>query len=206
MVNYIKKEVGILDSNAYFVFNDKKECVLIDCGGSYSEMKNILEENGLNLVAILLTHGHYDHIAGVSGFKKDGVKVYIHTADADMLSDGKKNLGELMGLWLDTAEADVLLNGGETLEIAGFEIKVISTSGHTKGGVCYLFDNEVLFTGDTLFSGSVGRTDFEGGSYDDIIKNINDKIFVLDERIEVCPGHMCSSTIKREKETNPYFK
>lgn len=206
MLNYIKKEVGILDSNAYFVYNDKRECVLIDCGGNYSEMKNILEENNLNLVAILLTHGHYDHIAGISDFRKEGIKVYIHEKDLDMLSDTKKNLGEHMGLFLEPTTADVILKGDEELNIAGFNIKVLHTPGHTQGGVSYLFNNEVVFTGDTLFSGSIGRTDFENGSYEDILKSIKEKIFVLDDEIEVCPGHMSSSTIQREKDTNPYFK
>lgn len=202
MINYIKREVGIMQSNAYFVYNENRECVVIDCGGSYSEMMDIVEENKLCPKAVILTHGHYDHIAGAKGFQDNGIPVLIHERDAEMLCS-ENNLANLMGFSF-SINADKTFKDGDVLKLCGFEIKVIHTPGHTSGSCCFLIGNS-LFTGDTLFRGDVGRTDLPTGDYSALLKSISEKLVPLDDSIEVFPGHMQSSTISRERATNPYF-
>ncbi len=204
MINVYKLETGLLGANTYILAKqDSRECVIVDAGGDYRKIKNLLNELNLSPKAVLLTHGHFDHIGACKSFQEDGVKIYINYAD-----DGFTKCPRLDGFpdvskYTKPFSADVYVNDGDLLEIADLRIKVISTPGHSKGSVCYLIDG-MLFSGDTLFHMSIGRTDFEGGDYDELIESVKNKLFVL-ENVKIYPGHGEMSDIDLEKNCNPYF-
>ncbi len=192
-------------TNTYLVWDDaSKEAILIDPA---SESKKLLNEiNKLNLVVkfVVNTHGHGDHIGGNDFFKKAlSSQLAIHKMDADMLIDGAKNLSTYMGFEMVTKAADIILNGGELLKLGDSEIKVISTPGHSKGGICLYFDN-ILISGDTLFAQSVGRSDLPGGDHNTLVKSIKEKLLILPNDTIVLPGHGAETTIGHEKRMNPF--
>lgn len=206
--------LGEYENNCYVVRSENSEnCLIIDTGLDSTPLLEHLKNNHLNPVALVLTHGHGDHIAGVEILRKNykDLKVYIHKDDAAMLGSSIKNLSMMLGKNLHGAPADMLIEKEGKTNFAGFEFDVIHTPGHTPGGIClYSSDAKVVFTGDTLFSGSVGRTDFPG--YDahermqNLIKNIKEKLLTLPDGTKVLPGHGRASTIEREKSNNPYLK
>ncbi|HRX58517.1 MAG TPA: MBL fold metallo-hydrolase [Eubacteriales bacterium] len=198
---------GALGVNTYIIGSDHSDdCIVID-PGTAAPVLAALKKNGLACKAILLTHGHFDHIGGVRKLKEQtGAKVYIHEADAEMLRSNRASLAVLTGDLLESAEPDVLLQGGETLEIAGLTIKVLHTPGHTKGGVSYILEEEhKLFCGDTLFRESVGRTDFPGGSEAELYRSIKQGLFALDGDYEVFCGHEGNTTLDYERWNNPFI-
>lgn len=191
---------GALRANSYLVTADGASAVLIDCGGE--EPLAEAERRGLRVAAVLLTHGHFDHIGAVDELKAaTGAKIYVHAADAEKLTDAKKSLAAMTFFRQNTAPADVLLKGGEELDLAGMKIKVIHTPGHTKGGVCYLIE-DTLFSGDTLMRLSYGRTDFEDGSEEEMRASLK-KLFALEGDLIVCPGHGENSLLSLERAGNP---
>jgi len=199
---------GALGEHAYLLgADDTKDCVVID-PGMPKPVLDALEQDGLNCVAILLTHGHFDHIGGVRMIKdRSGAKVYIHELDAGMLGSNRLSLAVLTGDLVKPAEADVLLNGGETLALAGLSIDVIHTPGHTKGGVSFALKNErKLFVGDTLFLEGAGRTDFPGGSEQELYRSIADKLFSLEGDFDVYCGHEEDTTLEHERRNNPFVE
>lgn len=199
---------GSLDEHIYLLgADDTDTCVVIDPGEAQPAL-DAVAKSGRKCVAVLLTHGHFDHIGGVRALKEQyGAKVYIHEADADMLTSSRMSLAVLTGNTVKPAEADVLLHGGETLSLAGLTIDVIHTPGHTKGGVSYALKNErKLFVGDTLFLEGAGRTDFPGGSEKQLYHSIADNLFPLEGDFDVYCGHEEDTTLEHERRSNPFIE
>jgi len=194
------------------------ECVLIDAPPDPEAIVSHLEEHDLRLVALLATHGHADHVGGVSevvGAQDHGVPVHIHDADRHMLDDPIANSGTI-GQVLAASELDLEppeliygLDDGQSVSGAGMTFTAIHTPGHTKGSVCFLLrtdgEQPVLFSGDHLFAGSIGRTDTPGGSYEELMASMAEKILPLDDDIRVLPGHGPTTTIGDERRTNPFI-
>ena len=198
---------GMMQTNCYVAGNEEtKECFLVDPAACTSQIVSYIKENGLNLKAILLTHGHFDHIMGITEFLREfPVPVYAYEAEKELLEDAEKNLSASYGMFYIFRDAQYLRDG-QILEIAGMKIKVIYTPGHTIGGCCYYIEDEnVLFSGDTLFYTSIGRTDFATGSYNKLVNSVRLKLFVLPDEVKVYPGHMSETTIGYEKEYNPFL-
>lgn len=194
--------VGQLESNCYLAGDeDTKEIFIIDPGGDYDKIKDVIDRNSLKPKAVINTHGHGDHIAANKEF---GISVWIHRLDADFLTDPSKNLSGAFGFFLKTKTASKLLEDRDILNIGKYSIEVIHTPGHTPGSIC-LKGERVIFTGDTLFHEGIGRTDFAYGSEEDIIRSIKEKLFTLDDDYVIYPGHGPSSTIGNEKSNNPYI-
>lgn len=200
----IQRVTGPVSVNTYLVINEQTgECVLVDPGGNAGELEAVMAEEGAQLKAILLTHGHFDHIGACAFFQRKGVPVYIHQSDAGMLCSAA-NLGAAMGCPVEPLHADFELKGGETLELAGMKFQVLHTPGHTRGGVCYVAER-TIFSGDTLFCESVGRTDFPGGDTATLMESISGRLMTLPDSLEIYPGHGYPSTIGFEKQNNPYL-
>ncbi len=205
--------VGMVQTNCYIVINDEsKECFIIDPGASGKQLAEKIKQDSLKPVAVLLTHGHFDHVAAAEDLAKEfDIKIYAHEAEAATLHDPQKNVSWMIGC-KESYDADVFLKDEEVITLAGFAIKVLHTPGHTEGGCCYyVADENVVFTGDTLFAQSVGRTDFPGGSMSQIVRSIKEKILTLNEAgnletdIMVYPGHNDPTTIETERMENPYL-
>lgn len=202
--------VGPIQTNCYFAINeDTNELVVIDPGASGRRLADMAIEKGYNPVAILLTHGHFDHADGVedfiSSFEHD-IPVYIHEAEKDTLKDSEKNVSLMMGV-SKSYRADVFVRTDQILDIAGFRIKVLFTPGHTEGGCCFYFiDDKCVFCGDSIFAGSIGRTDFPGGSMSTLVHSVQDNILSLPDDTRLFPGHDSTTDVGREKKYNPFFQ
>lgn len=200
--------LGQVRTNCYLVIQeDTKEAVLVDAADRADVIGRKLADEGLMLKAVFLTHGHGDHILAVEELKRNfGVKIYAAEPEADLLEDPRKNLSEDLFGTPVAVRADVLLKDGQKAEAAGMTFQVIHTPGHTPGGCCYYQPQEkVLFSGDTLFHGSVGRTDFPGGSMSQLVRSVREKLLVLPEDVTVYPGHEGTTAIGFEKKHNPFL-
>jgi hydroxyacylglutathione hydrolase len=183
------------------------DCVIIDAGIEPAPLIGYLQKNQLNPVAVILTHGHIDHTAGLDSLLTNWphIKIYIHCLDEPMLA-GKNNLAELVGMPARKIKADCLLEDGQIIELAGIMFVVLHTPGHTPGGIClYSSDEQTAFVGDTLFAGSVGRTDFPGGDEKQLLNSIKEKLLNLPGSTKVYPGHGPATTIANEKKHNPFL-
>lgn len=201
------RAMGAMGANCYlYACPETKKAVIIDPGADGNQIYRWVLEKGVKVDYILITHGHVDHIGAVDELREllGNVLVGIHTGDAGMLTDGKKNLSSYFGPGLVQKKADILLQDGQELIIGNQRLKVISTPGHSPGGVCFLC-TEGLFSGDTLFAGSIGRTDFPGGSLDQLLAGVKQKLLVLPEETRVFPGHGEETSIGEEKRDNPFL-
>lgn len=205
--------VGQVQTNCYVIINEEsKKCFIIDSGASAKALADRIRKDELVPVAVLLTHGHFDHAGAAEELAAEfDIKIYAHEAEKETLQDSNKNVSWMVGA-NESYRADVFLKDEEIINLADFEIKVLHTPGHTEGGCCYYLPEEkVLFSGDTLFAQSVGRTDFPGGSMSQIVRSIQEKLMSLNEAgnletdIMVYPGHNDPTTIETERMNNPYL-
>lgn len=199
---------GFFGTNCYLAVNDDtKEAVIIDPASLPDNLAECVEKEGLRIQAVLLTHAHFDHIMGIDAVleRYGKMPVYVHQEDLRMLEDASLNLSGGCGMDYTFSEGAAVADG-QVLSLAGCEFRVIHTPGHTPGGVCYYVESAgVLFSGDTLFEQSVGRTDFPGGSMSELVRGIEEKLFILPENTHVYPGHMGTTTIGEEKAFNPFI-
>lgn len=198
--------VGPLGVNCYIIFCDRtREGVVIDPGGDAADILAVVRGHGVSVKYILNTHGHFDHVGANDEVRKaTGAPIRIHPADASLLADAAEH-GAMFGVPTGAqSEADGFLEDGMELRVGDMTLTVLHTPGHTKGGVCFQGEGFVV-TGDTLFAGSIGRTDFPGGHYGQLILSIKGKLFPLDDNTTVLPGHGPTSAIGYEKRLNPFL-
>ena len=199
--------VSACATNCYFAINDEtREVLIIDPGASAKQLAEKVKEHDLKPAAILLTHGHFDHAAAAEELAQLlDVKIYAHEAEQETLETPGLNLSGWEGK-SETYHADVYLKDEQELELAGFKVRVLFTPGHTVGGCCYYFvEQGTLFSGDTLFEGSIGRTDFPKGSASQLIRAINEKLMILPDETAVYPGHGDMTAIGMERVNNPFL-
>lgn len=197
---------GSMDVNCYLVTDeDTGKAFIVDPGGESKRLVNFIRENKIKPEYIFLTHGHGDHIGGIDYLKKafPDIKIAAHKEEKVLLEDPKLNHSGITCGRLLSIKVDHYLNDGESIKIGNMEPVFLFTPGHTPGGMCIYAENS-LFSGDTLFEESIGRTDFPGSSYTAIKKSIHEKLFVLPDNTKVYPGHMGFTTIGFEKEHNPF--
>ncbi|MFH1719750.1 MAG: MBL fold metallo-hydrolase [Planctomycetota bacterium] len=202
--------LGAYETNCYVLRDGEasRDCLVIDPGLEADALIDFISEHELNPVAVVLTHGHIDHIAGLPVLREQfpGIKVHIHELDARMLTEPQTNLSLMSGVVFSTEPEDVALHEQDVIEQAGVKLLVLHTPGHTPGGIClYLKDDDVAFVGDTLFAGSIGRTDFPGGSTSQLLNSVREKLFTLPDQTKAYPGHGPETTIAEEKAHNPFF-
>ena len=198
---------GMLSVNTYLAVDEEtNKGIIVDPGGYNKALTNAVAENGTDIEYITITHGHSDHICGVNEHKEEfpNAKVVAYKDEEPMLLSPDMNQSIAFGQPY-TVKADILVSDGDELDFGNLTMKFMHTPGHTKGGMCiYIEKANVLFSGDTLFCQSIGRTDFPGGSYAEITDSIRNKLFKLPDETNVFPGHMGTTTIGFEKENNPF--
>lgn len=201
MILKIFREPPIDNNNYLLIDEESKEAALIDCSAVDPEIKSAIKEARATLKYILLTHGHFDHVAGI---RPTEAKIVMHKNDLRILNQTNMYLPAFGIPEITIPKVDIYIEDGVILKLGNTEIKVIHTPGHTQGGVCYLV-NDMLFSGDTIFREAVGRCDLEGGDFNQLVESIKSKIFTLDENIKIYPGHGPSSTVAWEKEHNRFM-
>lgn len=196
---------GQMDVNTYIVKQpDSHECFIIDPGGDETALLSYIEQKNLKVTHILLTHGHFDHIEAVRAIKETcGASICIHKDDAAMLTDPTKNLSSYLNQSIVQPEADQYLNNESEIQIGKIIINTIYTPGHSKGSVCYLYEN-VLFSGDTLFKGSIGRSDFPDSDFNELQNSLK-KLLMLNPSLLIYPGHGEFTTLEAEMNQNPFL-
>jgi hydroxyacylglutathione hydrolase len=204
-------EVGQLGTNCYIVgCEETREAAVIDPGGDALKILKFLERNSLKLTHIINTHGHIDHIGGNRTLKEQTqAELIIHEEDASMLTSAGRNLSLFSGMVMSGPAADRTVKEGDKIKVGNTVVlEVIHTPGHTPGGMSLKLevdDKNILFVGDTLFNGSIGRTDFPGGSYRQLIESIQQKIMVFSDETEVYPGHGPGTKVGFERKSNPFL-
>ncbi|MBN3039267.1 MAG: MBL fold metallo-hydrolase [Candidatus Omnitrophica bacterium] len=194
--------VGPMQVNCYILGSTSiKEAIIIDPGAEPEKIKRTLQKHCLKPAFIINTHGHIDHI-GANALLS--LPIYIHEADALFLKDPEKNLSDMLGVPFISPEADKLLRDGNNISLGEISLEAIHTPGHTPGGICLCTDN-LCFTGDTLFAGGVGRTDFPYGSEKDLLGSIRTKLMALKDEVIIYPGHGPCSTIGEERINNAFL-
>ena len=198
--------LGPVSTNCYFALNQEtKELLIIDPADQPERIFQKVAQMEGTPVAVLLTHGHFDHISAAEAVRdRYDIPVYACPLETEMLWEPSVNMTQYYGRPV-SMKADKMPSDLEVFEVAGFKVQMIFTPGHTKGSCCYYFkDEDVLFSGDTLFHGSVGRTDFPGGSSAQIVESLHRLVDALPEDTVVYPGHDTATTIGYEKRYNPF--
>lgn len=201
--------VGPFQANAYLAWAEAPgPAALVDAGAEPERLLGAARERGLEIVAILQTHAHGDHIAALPDVvEATGAPVWLHPDAEPMLRDARENLSAFAGIPVTAPVETRPVRGGERIEILGRPVDVLHVPGHAPGSVCFHFvDDGIVFTGDALFAGSIGRTDFPGGSFETLTTGIREKLFALPDATTAYPGHMGPTTIGRERETNPFLR
>ena len=201
--------VGPVSTNCYFLVNEElREAVIVDPGENARQIQGYLAENELKPVAILLTHGHFDHMMAATALRDAyGIKVYATAKEKELLNSSTLNLSKGFLRTDYTMDADIYCKEGDEFYLAGCSIRVLETPGHTPGGCCYYIPSQnMMFSGDTLFYGSIGRTDFPGGSFKELSRSIKEKLYVLPAETICYSGHGEATKVGFEKEHNPYVR
>jgi glyoxylase-like metal-dependent hydrolase (beta-lactamase superfamily II) len=199
--------VGPVQANCYVIgCEETLKSAVIDPGDETNRILMTLAEDRLTATHIICTHGHFDHVGGNKKLKDaTGAAIVIHPLDAPMLGE-LSGAGAAWGLPVDNSPPpDILVEEGDSVSVGTIELKILHTPGHSPGGIS-LYYNGVVFVGDTLFAGSIGRTDFQGGSYATLISSIKKKLFALSDEVQVLSGHGPVTTIGWEKQHNPFFR
>lgn len=200
------------EENTHIIhLNKNTDCFLIDPGFEPEKTVDFLERHQLTLSAMLITHGHADHIAGIEALKAsfENCMLYIGEREADKLGDPHQNLSAPFGFPIVMPSADILLRDGETVDVAGIPVEVLHTPGHSGGHVVYLIRTEpkpILFAGDVLFRESIGRSDFPDGNHAELIESIRSKILTLPDDTVVYSGHGPTTTVGYERKHNPFLR
>ena len=207
MVEIHALSIGPIATNCYIVRHPSGRCFIVDPGCDWAPILDAVQ--GLEVSDILITHAHWDHIGGVGALKeKTGARIWAPAKEAHWLADPALNLSPGPQFWpqpVTAPSADELLEGGETIELLGEVIEVRATPGHSPGHLSYVM-GDVVFGGDVLFAGSVGRTDLPGGDWELLLRSIREQLFTLDPKTTVLPGHGPATTIEREIKTNPFLR
>ena len=200
--------LGQMQTNCYIIENtETKEAFVFDPGDQGDRIMDLLKKEGVSLAGVCLTHAHFDHIMALPYLmqQKDDLPIYIHEDEEEILENPDLNLSSMMGMNL-SFKANHFVKDGEKIEILGTKVTCIHVPGHTKGGVCYYFeDDEWLISGDTLFQQSIGRTDFPTGDFQALIHGIRTKLFKLPFETQVFSGHTPPTTIGEENRSNPFL-
>ena len=210
MIKVYVAVLGPVGTNCYILINEESgEAAIIDAADNADRLLSAVEKKGAKLTKLLLTHAHWDHIGAVNDIidKLPSLSVYIGEDDIPLMENPSANCSAWLAEYPGTVSRDkvIALKDGEELDVLGESVKVIEVPGHTAGGICFYFqDSEILFCGDTLFQGSIGRSDLPTGDEKQLITNIIEKLMVLPEATKVYPGHGMSTTIGEEKVSN-YF-
>lgn len=197
--------LGVYAANCYIISDDSKNAAIIDPGGDYEDLKNYIIVKELDVKYIIITHAHADHIGALPNLINDyHADILIHTKDYEALQNSKKNLSFFMGKDKVEVEATRKIEDGEIIDLGSYQMEIIHTPGHTEGSICIKVENNI-FTGDTLFASSIGRTDLVGGSYEDIMESLK-KLINYSDDINILPGHGPVTTILTEKKNNPFLR
>lgn len=205
---------NMVEENTYLVYDSAGQAALIDCGAFYKEEKEAIKkhlcEHDLRLKCLLNTHGHFDHLFGADFiYQEYGVKVQISHAERPTYEAAVTQMQAFMHrpLPLELPPTGPYLHEGDLLEVGSLHFEVIATPGHTPGGVCFYDSTHgVLFSGDSLFKGSIGRADLPGGNFQDLVQSLKTRILSLPDQVTVLPGHGPATTIGEERRNNPYLR